>query len=247
MSANAATAQGGKGKARERHVSPQLDYTGESEDIPPRQKCSLFSDRDEREGEEHVHACFSPPKHGRREDSQVSNIIVIVLFFTFGEVQDLLTVNTGDDAPFQHHHHVRSQVDKPLRQLEDYNSSEEVSSKPTRKRIRPVTSNLPLELLQPANRWKHDIMPALFLWVAARKDVWNIPVKELVDALTTICRACVRRDYSIQRDGNITGEGSPEYRLVSHMYIIILLSLSFPRLPNVSVIGEAASGSAPCG
>ncbi|EKM74192.1 hypothetical protein AGABI1DRAFT_95807, partial [Agaricus bisporus var. burnettii JB137-S8] len=198
-------AKSGKGKARERHPPPQFDHTGEPWEVPPQEiEGSVFLEHDEREGDEHVHACFSPLKHGRRVDSQ-----------------DLLAVSSGNGAAYQQHRHVRSNLSNPVGQVGDGISDEEneemsdkFPSKPRRKRARPVTSDLPSELLQPANTWKDEIMPALFLWVAARKDVWNIPVKELVDALTAICRARVRKTYSLQRDGDTTGEDSVECRLL---------------------------------
>lgn len=132
------------------------------------------------------------------------------------EEQDLLTVNARGGAPLQQR---QRHCGKSLSQAEDDASGEEtgdrVSSRSRKKRAHTVTSDLPPELLQPANKWKCEIMPALFLWVAAQKDIWNIPVKELVDALTTICRTRIRRSYSLQRDGDSTGEESPEHCLVS--------------------------------
>ncbi|KAF7768453.1 hypothetical protein Agabi119p4_7696 [Agaricus bisporus var. burnettii] len=167
-SANTAKA---KGKAREQPPVLPFNYAGESWDLAP-QEYRVFQDCDKREGEEHVHACFSPLKNGRRVDSQ-----------------DLLTVNARGGAPLQQR---QRHCGKSLSQAEDDASGEEtgdrVSSRSRKKRAHTVTSDLPPELLQPANKWKCEIMPALFLWVAAQKDIWNIPVKELVDALTTICR-----------------------------------------------------------
>lgn len=75
-SANTAKA---KGKAREQPPVLPFNYAGESWDLAP-QEYRVFQDCDKREGEEHVHACFSPLKNGRRVDSQVSNIIIIAIF-----------------------------------------------------------------------------------------------------------------------------------------------------------------------
>lgn len=88
------------------------------------------------------------------------------------------------------------------------------NQKAKKARDRKKIENLPSELTQHANKWKFDVLPVLFSWVSSLKNAWDISPPALVNALTIICQACVRKDYTLKRDGDQTGDQSPEYHLV---------------------------------
>ncbi|KAJ3572038.1 hypothetical protein NP233_g3353 [Leucocoprinus birnbaumii] len=157
-------------------------------------------DRNECDGEEQQHTILSPPKGDRQLDSS-----------------QLIGIKTSKQVTAQPAKVASKKKAVKQKAIKTDSAGEAKPGDEKKKRDHFTGEDLPEELKGPADKWNTLIIPPLLNWVATQSDPWNIEPPSLIDSLTVICCAFIRPDYTIRfREGKSdTGEGSPEYAMVT--------------------------------